>query len=97
MTQGSTNLLMMRDMSPWMSLIFMPLMGINLCDYVLEHEPVKKIIHSSQKFDLILGEIFLDESMLAGFSNKFNAPIVAIQTFMPGIWSNYMVSVHKIK
>jgi len=85
-------LLAMRDMSPWMTIFFMPMAGNNLCDHVLGLPPVQEVINSNEKFDLILGEIFLDECMLAGFSHKFKAPIVAVQTFMPGVWANYLVS-----
>jgi len=87
------SLLAMRDINPWMRLFLMPMLGNNMCDHVLGLPPVQEVINSNEKFDLILGEIFLDECMLAGFSHKFKAPIVAIQTFMPGVWANHLVSI----
>lgn len=67
-------------------------MSMALCNAFLQYETVQELINSNQTFDLILGEIFLDESILAGFSHKFKAPIVAVQTFMQGVWANYIVS-----
>lgn len=82
---------MKETQNPIMSLIFMPEMGIKLMNKLLSDPVMQKFLKEDRKYDLIIGESFLDESMLAGFSQKYNAPIIAVATFMPNIWSNYLV------
>jgi len=67
------------------------MIGLKVCEYALKDDVVKNLLKSNQHFDLILGEIFVDESILAGLSHKFKAPLVTIQPFMPHIWANYLV------
>lgn len=63
-----------------------------MCEHILNFPSVKALVASEEKFDLILGEIMMDESILAGFSSKLNAPIVAFSTTMPSHYANYLVS-----
>lgn len=67
-------------------------MGPYLCSLILNHPPVKDLINSNQHFDLIFGEPFIDEAILAGFSHRSKAPIVTLNTLMPNLWSNFLVS-----
>lgn len=81
----------LRHMTPLQNTIFLPLMGVGLCDALLQTQEFKDLM--KEKFDAILGEAFTDESILAGFAYKSQAPIIGLATFMPNIWVNYMVRV----
>lgn len=85
------NLFVIRDKSKWFNLIRYHNLGKTLVNLLLSLPEMQKFINSNQKFDLILCEILLDESMIGGFSYTFKAPVVAIQTSLPNIWANYLV------
>ena len=86
----------MRNMPKWASLFMYPKMGATLMNLIMDMPEIQALVKSNEKFDLILGEAFLDESLLAGFSYKFKAPLVAVATFMPHVWANYMVDIFTI-
>lgn len=86
-----SNLIKMRDYSKWWSVLIFPLMGSTMIDMVLSVPEVQNLIKSEEKFDLILGETVMDEAFIAGFSYKHKAPIVALNTFLPGMFANSMV------
>jgi len=90
-------MLSLKGMSGWF-MFFFTLGGTTVCDYILDQPTVKQLIHpqSDEQFDLILAETFLDESIIAGFSHRFNAPIVGVMSFMPNIWANYLVRIMPI-
>lgn len=94
MKDGKFNMFAMKDMSRWF-MFFFTMAGPEVCDYVLEQPAVSDLIHSDQKFDLILAEVFLDEGIIAGMAHKFKAPIVGVMSFMPNVWGNYLVSISK--
>lgn len=76
---------------PAMLMFIMPLMSHKLVESTMACENFQELLKSEEKFDLILGEIFIDEALLAGLSMKYNAPIVALATGMPTVWANYLV------
>lgn len=53
------------------------------CTNALNNTQVQKMLHSEQKFDLIMGEVLLAQECFVGLGHRFNAPIVALTTF-PG-------------
>lgn len=85
------NPIKLRNFSKWWSIIAFPLMGSYLIDIILSLPEVGRILNDKEQFDLILGETVLDEAFIAGFSYKHKAPIVAINTFLPGTFANLMV------
>ena len=94
--ESANNMFEMRNMPNWMTLLIYPQMGAGLMNLLFETEQIQGLMNSDEKFDLILGECFLDESILAGFSYKHKAPLVAVATFMPSTWANYMVNISSI-
>lgn len=80
-----------RHMPKWANLVYFPQIGPKFVDIILKSDVLQKLIKSDEKFDLVLGEIFLDESLLAGLAYKFKAPLVGAAIFMPNFWSNHMV------
>lgn len=83
---------MTKWMPQWLILMSMSVMGPMTCSKILEAPAIKALIESDEKFDLIFGEPFIDEAIIAGFSYKNKAPIIALSTFMPNTWSNFLVS-----
>lgn len=81
----------MRHFSPFTNTVFLPLMGLDLCEAVLSLPQVKALMN--EKWDLVFGEAFLDESIIAGFAHKSGAPIIGLGTFMPNVWVNFMVNI----
>ncbi|KAJ9574468.1 hypothetical protein L9F63_008356, partial [Diploptera punctata] len=53
--------------------------GNLVCEKTLEHPEVKNLIHSDEKFDLLITESFNTECFLA-FGYKFQIPIISIST-----------------
>jgi hypothetical protein len=51
-----------------------------LCDRVLGDEPVQKLIHSDEHFDIIIMQGFSIDCFL-GFAHKFKAPVVQVCPF----------------
>lgn len=82
-----------RHMPKWANLVYFPQIGPKFMDIILKYEVFQDLIKSNQKFDAIIGEIFLDESLLAGLSYTLKAPLIGAAIFMPNFWSNYMVRI----
>ena len=87
----------MRHKSKYHMTVFFPKQGPILMDKVLSLKEVQHLLESEGKFDLILGNIFLDESLLAGLSNKYKAPLIAVSVFMPNIWAYNLVRAIQLK
>jgi len=85
-----------RQPNPWLALTFGYKMGLYMCEHIFENPGVKDLISSNEEFDLVLGEIMMDESLLAGMAHRFKAPIVAFATTSPTHWANYLASYHFI-
>jgi glucuronosyltransferase len=51
-----------------------------LCDRVLEEPSVQKLMHSDERFDIIIVEGFYIDCFL-GFAHKFKAPVVQVCPF----------------
>uniref|UniRef100_A0A8D8GSP1 2-hydroxyacylsphingosine 1-beta-galactosyltransferase n=1 Tax=Culex pipiens TaxID=7175 RepID=A0A8D8GSP1_CULPI len=57
---------------------------------VLQHPNVVTLLNSNEKFDLVIVESFLTES-LYGFAQHFDAPLVTYSTFGNSMWTNDLV------
>lgn len=86
-----TNMLAMRHMPKWVSLFVFPIMGPAYIDLLLSTPEMHHLINSDESFDLVIGEIFLSESLLGGLSARFKAPIIGLAPFMPNGWINFWV------
>lgn len=82
----------MRKTNPWIHLLIGQTISQASTEHFLKNPEVKSLIDSDKQFDLILGEIILIESLFAGLSQKFKAPIVAFAPTMPNYYTNYLVS-----
>ena len=83
----------MRHMPKYLLVTFFPSTGPLFMDMVYSSEEMQNLLRSDEKFDLILGEIFLDESLLAGLSYKYKAPVIGVAPFMPNLWANNVVRI----
>lgn len=62
-----------------------------LTNFTLTHPNVQQFIHNpTEKFDVIVCEIFLNEPML-GLSHTLKAPIIGVSTFGASKWTNDLV------
>ena len=77
----------------WAQLLFFAYMGPRFMDYLLSRSEMQQFLKADEKFDLIVGETVFVESAVAGFSYKYNAPIVLIAPFLPNNWANHMVRI----
>lgn len=68
----------MQGMSRWV-LVFMPsVVGPAFSDLILSVPEVQELIKKKEKYDIILGETMLMESVLAGFAHNSKASIVGV-------------------
>lgn len=59
--------------------------------HTLRHEKMQEFLkNSTEKFDVIILDTFMDEAML-GLGHHFNAPIIGLSTNAANKWSNEMV------
>lgn len=79
-----------RTMPSFMIGLMIPYLGPKLSDIILNTPEVKKALES-EKFDLVFGEAYMDEAILAGAAAKNNAILVSLSTFIPNFWPNYAV------
>lgn len=86
-----SNMFEMRHMPKWLSLFIFPKMGPMYIDLLLSTPQLQQLINSNQNYDLVIGEVFLSESLLGGLSAKFKAPIIGLAPFMPNGWVNFWV------
>lgn len=80
----------LRKMSP-IDFILFSAVGNMMTNKTLSDPAVRNLLKSNKKFDLIIGECFLTEGLLGGFSYKYKAPMIGVATFIPNTWSNEMV------
>ncbi|XP_058833855.1 UDP-glycosyltransferase UGT5-like [Topomyia yanbarensis] len=60
------------------------------CEYVLKHPNVVNLLNSNEKFDAVLVETFISES-LYGFAQHFNAPLITFSAFGNSMWTADLV------
>ncbi|XP_066998491.2 UDP-glycosyltransferase UGT5 [Anabrus simplex] len=65
--------------------------NMDVCKTVFDHPKVQNLIHSKEKYDLVITEIFAVDCAMA-FGHKFKAPIVNVMTAVPYPWANERVA-----
>jgi hypothetical protein len=75
------------DWSPSYMAAFVSGMGIDIMNYTLNHPDFKKFLNSGEKFDAIIIELFVSESLL-GLGKHFNCPVIGLSTFSSSKWTN---------
>lgn len=68
-------------------------MGDATAESFFELDQVKKVLESKEKYDVIIGEAFLNEAILGGFAHKFQAPLVAFSSGPISTWTENLVSI----
>ncbi|XP_055378296.1 UDP-glycosyltransferase UGT5-like [Condylostylus longicornis] len=64
--------------------------GIKISNLTMQEPMIQKLLKSNEKFDLIICEMTMNEVLL-GFGHRFNAPIIAVSTFGPSLWTTDLV------
>lgn len=64
--------------------------GITISNFTMRHPVTKQFLDSDQEFDVIVLEIFLDESLI-GFGHHFKAPVIGFSTFGASKWTTDLV------
>lgn len=72
-------------------LFFLPEIGDVLAEKMLESETIQNFLRSDRKFDLIISENFVVESVWSGMAHKYKASLIIIAPFAPNYWANFMV------
>lgn len=80
----------LRNMNALKFLMF-GVVGDKIVESTMTSKQIQDLMKSNQKFDLVVGECFLAEALLAGFAYKYNAPLIGFTTFIPNTWGNEMV------
>jgi hypothetical protein len=62
-------------------------MMVGMCEQTLNHTNVQKLIHSDEKFDVVIVEQFLNEAQKA-LATRFNAPLILFSTMGANSWVN---------
>jgi len=63
-------------------------LGLNICDPVLSHPEVRRIIQTRERFDLLVVEIFATDCFL-GVAHALSIPkVIGVVTSVPMPWSN---------
>ncbi|XP_065086148.1 UDP-glycosyltransferase UGT5-like [Ochlerotatus camptorhynchus] len=77
--------------APFVMLIMMYEMFAEImCLFILQHPNVVELLNSNEKFDLVIVETFITES-LYGFAQHFDAPLVTYSTFGSSMWTNDLI------
>ena len=63
---------------------------VDLTDRTLGQPEVQKLIHSGEKFDVVIVEQFMNEAH-KGFAKHFNAPLIVFSTIGASSWVNPLV------
>ncbi|XP_063911947.1 UDP-glucosyltransferase 2-like [Zophobas morio] len=81
------------DMGEANILLMIPILSkmmIDLAERTLSQPDVQKLIHSGEKFDVVIVEQFMNEAH-KGFAKHFNAPLVLFSTIGASSWVNPLV------
>ncbi|GLG96693.1 ADP,ATP carrier protein 1 [Gryllus bimaculatus] len=73
------------NLSPVGMLLFLWDFSIGMCRGNLADPKLKTLIHSKEKFDLVLLEGFVGDCLI-GFAHRFNAPLVQMSAFHGAVW-----------
>ncbi|XP_075223254.1 UDP-glycosyltransferase UGT5-like [Lycorma delicatula] len=55
--------------------------GLLIVDQTLQYREIQNLIHSNEKYDLILLEANFGQEAFLAFSHKFRAPVISLHTF----------------
>ncbi|KAL0270116.1 UNVERIFIED_CONTAM: hypothetical protein PYX00_007626 [Menopon gallinae] len=88
---GEPTLLDMHALGYIKSTFMLHKMGLAMTDMFLSTQTIRDFIRSDRKYDLVIGEAFFIEAVLAGFSKKYDCPLIALSTNFPSFYVNYMV------
>ncbi|KAK7869407.1 hypothetical protein R5R35_000703 [Gryllus longicercus] len=84
-TAAKTDFYSLGNLSPVAMLLYMWSMGVGMCRGNLADPKLKTLIHSKEKFDLVLLEAFFSDCLI-GFAHRFNAPVVQLSAFVGAVW-----------
>ncbi|KAK7865224.1 hypothetical protein R5R35_003935 [Gryllus longicercus] len=73
------------NLSPLGMVLFLWDFSIGMCRGNLADPKLKTLIHSKEKFDLVLLEGFVGDCLI-GFAHRFNAPLVQMSAFHGAVW-----------
>jgi hypothetical protein len=65
-------------------------MMVGMCEETLNHTNVQKLIHSDEKFDVVIVEQFMNEAQKA-LATRFNAPLILFSTMGANSWVNQLI------
>jgi hypothetical protein len=63
---------------------------INMCEQTFNHTDVQKLIHSGDKFDVVIVELLMNDAHNI-LASHFNAPLVLFSTVGVNTWINQLV------
>jgi hypothetical protein len=64
---------------------------INMCEQTFNHTDVQKLIHSGDKFDVVIVELLMNDAHNI-LASHFNAPLVLFSTVGVNTWINQLCS-----
>lgn len=65
--------------------------GIAVSDRQLGSAAMQTLLASASKFDLIITQAMMSESVSAALAYRFKAPSVALSNLQPNLWCDYLV------
>jgi hypothetical protein len=65
-------------------------MMVGMCEQTLNHTNMQKLIHSDEKFDVVIVEQFMNEAQKA-LATRFNAPLILFSTMGANSWVNQLI------
>lgn len=68
-------------------------MGDATAESFFEIDEVQEALRSKDKYDVIVGEAFLNEAILGGFAYKLQAPLVAFTSGPITTWTQNFVNI----
>lgn len=83
-------MLQRKDTTPFENVNFLNKIGFHFSELTLNNTKVQTLM-KKKRFDLIVTEAFLSDSVYGGFSWINQAPVVAFATLGPPYWARYMV------
>lgn len=77
-------------LNPFVGAYVVATMAIKFMPQILNHTKIQQLLHSNEKFDVVITDNFLSDCFKA-FATHFDAPLIVINPVGPNFWINPFV------
>ena len=77
-------------LNPFVGAYVVVTMATTFMGHILNHTNIQKLLHSDEKFDVVIVDNFLSDAFKA-FATHFDAPLIAVSPVWQNFWINPLV------